>query len=319
MPDSAAPSASKTIIPNWLARLLALALVCGYVLLIQWAWGWSTILEQWQSWSWLEFVTVLMFMLLTYFIRGIRVWEYFRHQAQVGLMASYKLTLLHNLANNLLPMRSGEASFPLLMKSYFGLSLSRTTGALLWFRLLDMHTILLIGSAFWLASIGTNILTWMAWFVFLLMPFAVLPAKSFISNKILYRLPEKPGALLQKLLQGMPDSRRMLFRSALLTWANWILKLCLFALVVLIFTNLSWLQAMVGAIGGELSSILPIHAPGGIGTYEAGVIAGATLSGADAQQALQGGVNLHILLIIGTLVGGLVSLALPSHKYQGNS
>ncbi len=40
--------------------------------------------------------------------------------------------------------------------------------------------------------------------------------------------------------------------------------------------------AFGGALGGELSSVLPFHAPGGVGTYPAGIVAGAVSFGASA-------------------------------------
>ncbi len=57
------------------------------------------------------------------------------------------MVLLHNLFNNLLPMRAGELSLPLLMKRYFGVRRAETVGALLWFRFLDLLTLSLIGVA----------------------------------------------------------------------------------------------------------------------------------------------------------------------------
>ena len=47
----------------------------------------------------------------------------------------------HNLFNNLLPMRAGEASFPVLMRRYFDVPLARSLAALLWFRLMDVHAL----------------------------------------------------------------------------------------------------------------------------------------------------------------------------------
>ena len=53
----------------------------------------------------------------------------------------------------------------------------------------------------------------------------------------------------------------------------------LFALPAVFLTGLSK-GGFGGALGGELSSVLPVHAPAGVGTYPAGITAGAISFGA---------------------------------------
>jgi uncharacterized membrane protein YbhN (UPF0104 family) len=214
---------------------------------------------------------------------------------------------MHNLANNLLPMRSGEASFPLMMRSSFGLSLSMTTGTLLFFRALDLYTLLALGSLAWLLGFDTSILWWLIWAIYLCSPILLLQIQSFVSNQVLIRLPQKIEQLGNNLLSGMPDNFPVLFRTLVLTWLNWGLKLLVFAWILNSFGDLQIVQAISGATGGELSSVLPFHAPGGVGTYEAGVVAGAILAGANLDSSVLAAVNLHLIIILGTLIGGLVA------------
>lgn len=297
---------------SWVARIAGIALILGYVLVVEWVWGWGEIFNQWRNWSIAQLLVVLFLILFTYLIRAIRIWEYFRKEPNVKLLNCLKLTLLHNLANNLLPMRSGEASFPLLMRSYFGLSMSRTTGTLLWFRFLDLLVVLLLGAGVWMAWASAAISLWALWLVAVVSPLLILSVQELLLGSFLNRLPDgKAKTLVHSILSGMPREMFQLLRSLALTWANWSIKLSIFALIILVFTDLNTLDAFIGALGGELSSILPIHAPAGLGTYEAGVVAGAALTGGSAEQALQGGVNLHIVLILATLVGGLLALPLP--------
>lgn len=310
-PNPAESKASKQ--SSWPTRILGIALVLGYALVVQWIWGWSEIIDQWRNWSIFQLFAVIILILSTYLIRAVRIWEYFRTEPGVNFSSCIKLTLLHNLANNLLPMRSGEASFPLLMRSYFGLSISRTTGTLLWFRFLDLLVVLLLGAAAWMIWSSVQFAYWMVWFVALCSPLLIVSVQELLLTSVLRRLPEgKVQKLANSILSGMPRQLGPLLRSLALTWANWSLKLGVFALIILVFTDLNKLDAFIGALGGELSSILPVHAPAGLGTYEAGVVAGAVLTGGSAEQALQGGVNLHILLILATLIGGLLALLIPS-------
>lgn len=300
----------------WLARFFAIALILSYALLVQWAWGWDKILEQWRNWSLVQLLLVFVLILITYLIRAVRIWEYFRTEPGVRFLSCVKLTLFHNLANNLLPMRSGEASFPLLMRSYFGLAMSRTTGTLLWFRLLDLLVVLLLGAAAWMLWETAHIALWTVWLMALCSPLLIVSIQGVL-KRTLSRLPEgKIQRLAYSILSGMPQSMGPLLRSLGLTWANWSLKLSVFALVIMVFTDLNSLNAFIGSLGGELSSILPFHAPAGLGTYEAGVVAGAVLTGGteSTEQALQGGINLHILLILSTLIGGVIALLLPGSE-----
>lgn len=293
-----------------LSQIAALLALLAYLAVIQWVWGWSEILAQWRHWSAWKILLVLVLIIATYAIRAARIRDYFRSQS-LPMAGCFKLTLLHNLANNLLPMRSGEASFPLLMKSYFDLPLTRTTGTLLWFRLLDLHAILAMGAGVWFIASGTATLWWLALAVFVLLPLLATPLQAHIDRRWLDSMPARVGALARKLLSGMPAHLGQLLRSVAFTWLNWGLKLAVFAVVVQVFAGLPLASAFIGALGGELSSILPIHAPAGVGTYEAGVVAGAVATGSNAEAALQGAVNLHIVLILATGLGGLLALLIP--------
>ncbi len=287
--------------------ILSLAAVLFYALLIEWAWGWKTIIAQWTNWSIPETLLALALMFFTYMLRAYRIRDYFRHYPQVSFGESWRITLLHNLANNLLPMRSGEASFPLMMRSSFNLPLSMTTGTLLFFRTLDLQVLLALGALGWLWQqdqvTGLGIL----WLAFLLSPILLLPCRNLIEAHLLPLLPSKVASMASKILSGTPESYPALIRTLCITWLNWSIKIVVFAWILVSFAELQMLQAITGAMGGELSSVLPVHAPAGVGTYEAGVVAGAALTGAKVDTSVAAAVNLHILIILGTLCGGLLA------------
>lgn len=204
-------------------------------------------------------------------------------------------------------MRSGEASFPLLMRSSFDLSLSMTTGTLLFFRTLDLQVLLALGSLAWVSQLQNSLFWWLLWIAFLLSPLVLLPCRVFIESYLVKPLPTKIRGLVEKILSGTPENYASLCRTLLLTWLNWSIKILVFAWILISFADLQFVQAVTGAMGGELSSVLPIHAPAGVGTYEAGVVAGAALTGSNLDSSIAAAVNLHILVILGTLVGGLVA------------
>lgn len=318
---AAEPAQNSSRKHNRLTFWLTLVAIVLYALVIEWAWGWPTIFAQWQDWSWQAFLFALTGMFVTYALRAYRICDYFRYQRRGAFLISLRVTLLHNLANNLLPMRSGEASFPLLIRSEFGVSATAASGTLILFRLLDLHALGIIGLSGFLAYMGGHGAYWLLIFLISMAPLVVVPMQARLS----FWLNPDPKAeakgklriLGAKLLLGLPSKQTDLLRTMLITWLNWLLKIAIFAWILLAFAPMNWLQGLTGALGGELSSILPFHAPGGIGTYEAGVVAGALLAGADAGESLGAAVSLHLILIISTLLGGILASILGHSNKKG--
>ena len=98
-----------------------------------------------------------------------------------------------------------------------------------------------------------------------------------------------------------------------LGWAllNWGIKLTAFALVLVVFAEVDLFAGTIGAVGGELTSVLPIHGLAGAGSYEAGVLAFLYGLGVDYELALAAGINLHLFLLSVTLVLGMLGQLLP--------
>jgi uncharacterized membrane protein YbhN (UPF0104 family) len=77
------------------------------------------------------------------------------------------------------------------------------------------------------------------------------------------------------------------------------------------FTAVGPAQAVLAALGGELTSVLPIHTPAGVGTYEAGLVAGMAYAQVAPGRALSAAVNVHLALLAVALLYGLLALAAP--------
>ncbi len=315
MPDKSDSNPRK---PAPVKAILGSLALIAYFGLIQWAWGWEKILQQWQSWSLQATLACLAGMFITYLLRALRIRDYYRRESGTGYLVCLRITLFHNLANNLLPMRSGEASFPLLIRAWFGVSATQASGTLLLFRLLDLYSLAVICLCGWLwvQQLYLPLLPSLA--AALLVPLALFPAKPLL-EKQLQQSDKKPALLIKELLKGAPTEAIDLVRCQLISLINWAIKILVFGWILISFGGLDGFQAILGALGGELSSILPLHAPVGVGTYEAGVVAGALLGGAEAGSTLGAAVNLHILIILGTLSGGLLALALPSSPPPGET
>ena len=300
---------------SFMAHALLLLAVVAYAAVIQWLFGWQKMLLAWQHIPGWYPAAALLLMFFTYVIRGWRIYDFFLPLTRGGLLVCCKIMLSHNLLNNLLPMRTGEASFPLLMRSHFSASLSYSTAGLLLLRLLDLQVLLCIG---FLTVLGfKHSLTPFWWLVFALLvvsPLLLLPLTPLLTRLAQHIHQPKIRHILQQVVAAMPPHLPALLRSWLLTWICWGLKIVVFALVLRWFASVDWWHAIGVCIGGELSSVLPIHAPAGLGTYEASMLAAGKLMGlvqGEGRWILFAGVQLHVLMIISTLIGGLVAFFIP--------
>ena len=105
---------------------LGIGLFLALLLLVQRSVGWSAILSPWREMPPGQLVGAFALVLGSYGLRTVRVHRFFAPETSGEPLRSFRLILLHNLFNNLLPARSGEASFPVLMKREFRVPFSRS-------------------------------------------------------------------------------------------------------------------------------------------------------------------------------------------------
>lgn len=273
----------------------------GFIIAVEYFFGWHTLLSPWKTLSFSSIVIAVLLFLLSYQVRTWRLYDYFLPYTQGGWISALRLMLLHNILNNLLPARSGEISFPLLMKRYFQVSYTQSIPALLWFRLLDLHTLLSITMGVWIISTSTIYLPLLT--LWLLLPWAFYQLKNKLQPKL-------SAPLLKKIAKGLPKTSDQFWRNYLLTWLNWSLKLLVLAWLLAQFLTVDNAYLISAVITGELSSVLPFHAPAGVGTYEAGIVA-PLLAVTDLKIAMQAAINVHLFLLLSSIIGGLIGGLLP--------
>jgi len=239
-------------------------------------------------WGWLA---ATLGMSATYALRAGRLRAEWRERlTALGLdyRECLRITLMHNAAVNLLPMRSGEASYAFLLHRRWGVGLGEAAASLLWLRLQDAMVLGVLGLAILLPlPLGARLGFAVA---------AILAAATLVPRLVRWfhvharwrraRTHAHPGAagrkawhLLAKLAGAFRASRGG--RSA---WgfavANWVLKLGVVGALIAPLAGLHLGAGISGALGGELAAVLPLQAPAGVGTYEAGVVLGARSPGA---------------------------------------
>ena len=297
--------------------LLTLAVVLIYALFIHWIWGWATILAGWQAVGLPTIAGALVLLVGTYVIRAHRMHDYFPRETSGQFLRLFRVTQVHNLLNIMLPFRAGETSFPLLMRSEFGVPLAHGTAALLVLRLLDLHALLAAAGLGLVASASRPYLAAMLWALFLLLPLLLFPLKGPLMQTLRGRASGKLARIAGEIDDGLPADISAFIRAWLLTVLNWGVKVLVLAWVLGLMGVAPLAAAFGGALGGELSSVLPVHAPAGVGTYPAGIAAGAAAFGA-ARDALaldilaRAGINVHLLIVVSALVGTGISLIPPS-------
>jgi uncharacterized membrane protein YbhN (UPF0104 family) len=303
--------------PSKLGYLVGVAIFVVFVVLVEVYFGWAKLLAPWAHLAPLAVAAAVLVVFLSYGLRALRIYYYFREEMRGAYLGCLKLFLQHNVLNNLLPMRSGELSFPVLMSRYFSIAPVRSVPTLFWFRLLDLHTLLGVGLVLSLSSANTPLLAIAAVVCWLPAPWVAY----LVNNQLLRYLRRRDGggklhALLIKALDSLPQSPRAFWVAWGWTLLNWIVKLAAFAWVLSSFVDVSLLGAWIGVIGGDLTSVLPVHGVAGVATYEAGVVAALLPFDVAADRALQAAINLHLFLLGTAVIAGAASLFFPLRRKQ---
>jgi uncharacterized membrane protein YbhN (UPF0104 family) len=297
------------------ARLaLGAAVLVVTVLLVERYVGWGRLLEPWRTLAPGTLAAAVALVLASYGMRAVRVYDHFRPATRGRMGACLRLTLIHNLLNNLVPMRLGEASFPALLRRYFQVPLARGVAGLVWFRLTDLHV--LVAIAF--LALGRDHLPGAALVLLLgawmLIPWVVFRARAPAERALARWVHGRLAHWLREGLHGMPPDGPTFWRTGLWTLLNWALKLAVFAWLLQAFARIELAPALMGSLGGELSSVLPMHGLAGAGTYEAGVVAALAPFRVAPVEALAAAVNLHLFLLGVSGLGGALALALRSGR-----
>jgi uncharacterized membrane protein YbhN (UPF0104 family) len=182
-------------------------------------------------------------------------------------------------------------------------------------RLLDLHALLAAaGIGFAVASADAAV-AWSLWTAFLLLPVAAFAARKPLLRLAARLLPKKAQKFVAEIENGLPLDAIAFARAWAMTIVNWLVKVMVLAWALGLMGVLPMAASFGGALGGELSSVLPMHAPGGVGTYPAGITAGAIALGASSERLAlaalaQASVNAHLLIIVSALTGTAISLPL---------
>jgi len=289
--------------------LIGTVLLIGLVIAVDRTVGWGDLLAPWRTMSPALLGLLLALSALSWLLRAVRAYDFFQERVRGRFLTVVRLSLLHNVANNLLPMRSGELVFPWLMRRYFGHGFLSAGASLVWIRLLDLHFLVLIGLLIlWLRAPSwwwpVAALAWLAAIVLLL----------WVRGRIPSGRTGLPWRLLRFAADAAPSGAALVARLYLWTAASWMTKLFAYAMVMHHFVPIDFWRVLAGVVGAELSSVLPFHGVAGSGSYELAGVAVLVPLGVGLDQALAGAVNVHLFLLGVTLLMGAIAFLLPIER-----
>jgi hypothetical protein len=283
---------------------------------------------------------VALGVLCSYALRAKRIQIEWRRRCPVSWRECLFVVLQHNAAVHVLPMRAGELGFPLLLSRRWGVSTAEATAGLVALRAQDALVVSLMAAAS--ASVVLLIREADALAPLVIILGAVVSiggAMRWVKRR--GRLARrdaaatratgwsegvKPGRPAQGAAQAPVANWRRLpelvatawQRAERITWAlsalNWIVKFAVLAVLFAAAAGLQPLPSWMCAIGGDIGAAMPVQAPAGFGTYEAGATLLGVWAGAGSPPAALLGTALAVHLFV---VGMALASAAAAWILQG--
>lgn len=292
------------------------ALLLTLLIWVQHSIGWRTLFAPWQRLSLPALLTAILLMGVSYAARAWRITDYFQLAFRPHFLPALRLTLWHNFLNNMLPFRSGELAFPVLMQRYFGIAPTAALPGLLLMRVLDLACIGALGSLALAGWLWPPAVAYSAAAGCILLPWAIFLAQRPLQHALAGRS-GRLASLLHTFLTGLPNTAGRLAKAMAMTLFNWALKLILFAwLMTTLLPNLSFSLALLASLGGEMTSVLPFHGIAGAGSYEAGVSAPLLLAHISTGLTTQAAIALHLFILGTTIIALPFAWILPGKRAE---
>jgi uncharacterized membrane protein YbhN (UPF0104 family) len=294
--------------------ILSLLITLSLIFLFATQFDLSKTFSTWQTLSsqWLMLCLVLVFS--SSIARAGRLYHHFHNEIKGQFGLCLRISLHHNFFNNLLPLRIGEASFPLLLRQKFGIEITKSTAALLSFRLVDLSVLTFIGILTLLLGLHLTAHLTLLLIVFLVTVLVGL-LLSLLTVKLAHHWP-KLAAPLSKIKDGLPRTRSNLFRLILWTILIWTIKLLSYAFILQAFTDSIIPLSLLAALSGELASIIPLYTPAALGSFEGGILTVLIPAGISQSTALTAAINLHLFLLLTTLCSAGFGLMLGNNRHD---
>ena len=271
--------------------------------------GWASLAASVAPPPWWAWVLATAGMAASYSFRGLRIHAELSRRHPVTRWQCLRVMLLHNTAVNVVPMRAGEAAYPLLVNRELGVPLGQAVASLVWIRSQD---VLLLALA--LLAFLPRVPAWAKMALAALGLGAVLALVALLQRLVARRgTTSAPGNRVVRTALAALGALSEAPRHGLSGWlyggGSWAVKLLALGFLLSRLGTLGLLDAATGALGGELAGVLPIQGPAGFGTYEAGVWALASLHGGPSLRVAAPAVALHLFTLATAVLAGAIAYA----------
>jgi uncharacterized membrane protein YbhN (UPF0104 family) len=287
---------------------LALACALGLTLLAWMARGveWPRLAASLRPAPWWSWVAAVLGLAGSYGLRALRIHAELRPYGGVTVGQCLRVMLVHNAAVNVLPMRGGEAAYPWLVHRRLGVPVAHAVASLVWMRAQDALVLVLLVVALWPGiAPAARVLTAGGVAAAMLGSLALLQRAG--ARPELARSPLKLIRAAHTAVDALARARR----HGIAGWAycagSWSLKLVALGVLLAALSGIDPAAALGAALGGELAGVLPVQGPAGLGTYEGGVWAGASVRGLSAADVAAPALAVHLLSLFTALAAGAVA------------
>lgn len=274
---------------------------------------------------WLIFGFVLY--VLGYYYRALRF--HILLDRKVSVKELFLIVSLHNMANNLLPARTGEFSYIYLVKKRDDISAAEGVATLAIARALDFLAIAIIFilSTFFVfrelpSSLARLPLLLIISMLFVLLVLYLISYHGEGTIRILESIASKVGTQKGGVFSSLVDKGRELQREFRIIRSRKILLNAFLASILIWGFNYLIVYVLINDVGikmglwgalfcntfAVLTTLLPIQGVGGFGTREGGWIIGFVLLGVSMEIAIAASFAIHIAVFIYFLVLGVVAM-----------
>jgi uncharacterized protein (TIRG00374 family) len=310
---------------NLIGLLISLAVIIYVLVKLDWQAVYQTVKSINLNWLLPAFIMYLT----NYLLRTIR-FQILLDLDGIPFQHLFGVTNLYGMYLYLMPAKSGELSYPILLKSRLNVPLSTSTATLIAARFFDFATVALflpfVLITFWdqvhpAIRLGSLVFVVIIFIIIIALLWIVRnpskirnfqPLKSS-SHLIVVRMWHAFGKLMDS-LQAI-DQRRDYWRLWFLTIAIWICVQANFYFIVLgLGESLTFVQMMVISIIMVPMTLLPVQGFANLGTHEIGWAAAFSLFGYPQTNALSIAVSSHIILLFFVLILGALGFLLLRGK-----
>jgi uncharacterized protein (TIRG00374 family) len=306
-----------------LGLLFSLAVI-GYVLVKL---DWQAVVHTFTTLNWAWLVIAFGVYLINYVMRTRR-FQILLNLDRLPFYQLYGITNLYGMYLYLMPAKSGELSYPILLKNNLNVSLTTSTATLIAARYFDFATIALFLPPV-LLFYWQQIPPWLQASGFVFSGLVVLAgvAARWLLRRSSPNTRQQEGveppwrARLIGIFQGLItslraiDRRQSYWRLWLLTIGIWLSVQTNFYLIILsLGYQLSFFQVVLVSIIMVPMTLLPLQGFANLGTHEIGWVAAFTLFNQSQAVSLNVAVSSHIILLLFVLLLGAIGYLLTWRK-----